>query len=739
MVFFFINNIKNSTDKYEYLKTYRVKTVLISSFLLFSTYYIANSLFESDPNFSYFFENEKELSPEEIERQNREIDKEYQLEKKRALADSLTSVNEDHLFETNVLNIDSHYVYQKEHFRLPKMILNDSNNILFERDDYTSLNRYVDLTKSYEQAYIDMGYMGVGMFLFYEGKFNAAIDSLSKVKNKKLKYLDFFFAKSFEGSNQIDKAIPFYEKALNNTPGMTDSIHIKLVDYYIQNNVSDKLYHYVKTKSLQKFLDYELIRKTMLSNFHVIDYYIFVLENDFKNIDLTNVFSALAICVIWFIFLNSIDIFEKENYRNIILCTLLGGFFSLFTFVISDSLELIFPLNPHSNALLYFIFDVGLVEELVKIIPLLILLKYTKSIDEPFDYLLYASLAALGFATIENMLYFSRGSMTIIFTRALLCATGHMTFSSIIAYGIVKAKLFNPKKVLINFLSYWLLAATVHGLYDYFLSKEFVIGGEMVFISSVTLWFIFINNTLNFSPKFTYQTKVHIDNKIVFLGVGLTSILIMEFIINLVRYDINLANRSLFQNLVFASGIIIFMIYKVSNLDLVKKYWRPIKLDSGKNFANPLNLFVLIMRFFLGNHIAAQNFVDKHIMITPFWTNKGLLELMPEPVEGVIRDRIIMLTKNEDGKVESDATWFIVKMNKDLQLQDYNTNYLLIKFRNEIESLKVDNDNTAKLSLINDFALFEDNKTTWNNTTPFGYITVWETENTEAILGRRNV
>jgi hypothetical protein len=402
----------------------------------------------------------------------------------------------------------------------------------------------------------------------------------------------------------------------------------------------------------------------------------------------------------------------------------------------TDFLEFISPLNEN-NLLAFFIIHVGLIEELVKIIPFLIILYFSKSIDEPFDYILYASLSALGFATVENMLYFDSSKVTVIFSRALLCASGHMTFSSIIAYGMVKAKLFAPKKVWLNFIFAWLIAAIIHGLYDFFLEIEFIIGAAFIFIGNVTIWFIFINNTLNFSPRFTYQTKVNIDHKIVFLGVGLTSILVFEFGVNIFRYNINIANRSLYYNLIFSAGLIIFMIYKISNLDLIHRYWRPIKLSSGKNMANPFNIFVLIMRFFIGNHIAAQNFVDKHIAITPYWNNKALIDLMPYSIEGVIRDRIIM-TKNENGKsIDPDPSWFIVKMKKDLELQDFNTNYVLIKFRNDIESMKVDDDNTAMLSLINDFSLFNDNKIDWSNTTPFGYVTVAEIDNNEAILQRK--
>ena len=47
----------------------------------------------------------------------------------------------------------------------------------------------------------------------------------------------------------------------------------------------------------------------------------------------------------------------------------------------------------------------GLSEEIIKIIPVLIILKTTKFINEPIDYIIYSSISALGFAFIENIQY----------------------------------------------------------------------------------------------------------------------------------------------------------------------------------------------------------------------------------------------------------------------------------------------------------------------------------------------
>ena len=86
------------------------------------------------------------------------------------------------------------------------------------------------------------------------------------------------------------------------------------------------------------------------------------------------------------------------------------------------------------------VFGIGVIEEFVKFVPFLIILKFTKIINEPIDYIMYASLSALGFAFVENFNYFDDGSINIIHSRALTASIAHMVFSSLVVYGLILAK-----------------------------------------------------------------------------------------------------------------------------------------------------------------------------------------------------------------------------------------------------------------------------------------------------------
>ncbi|MCB0779423.1 MAG: PrsW family intramembrane metalloprotease, partial [Flavobacteriales bacterium] len=81
--------------------------------------------------------------------------------------------------------------------------------------------------------------------------------------------------------------------------------------------------------------------------------------------------------------------------------------------------------------LVYSVVAIGLVEEVVKLLPYLLIWRLTRQVDEPFDHLLYGSIAALGFAFMENTLYLESTRLTAVTGRALLASVAHMFDTSI--------------------------------------------------------------------------------------------------------------------------------------------------------------------------------------------------------------------------------------------------------------------------------------------------------------------
>ncbi len=150
----------------------------------------------------------------------------------------------------------------------------------------------------------------------------------------------------------------------------------------------------------------------------------------FTELHFLGLISAFLITLIWLFYLRQLDFYNREKVGFTLLAFLLGAFITFFTFPLSDfvtdTFSIEFSTSTFYNLFVYSFLGIGVVEELIKLMPVLIILKLTKEIDEPIDMIYYASISALGFAFIENLLYFRNISGSIVIGRALTSSVGHM-------------------------------------------------------------------------------------------------------------------------------------------------------------------------------------------------------------------------------------------------------------------------------------------------------------------------
>lgn len=240
---------------------------------------------------------------------------------------------------------------------------------------------------------------------------------------------------------------------------------------------------------------------------------------------------ALLICFVWLTFLRRLDVFEREHWRFTLLATLLGAVSTVF-------LSIIIALPPISEIesngqllhdLFFYIFRVGLLEELTKFLPLLLMVRWTKEVNEPYDFLKYAMCAAIGFATVENIQYFNHFGAPIIDKRAYISVVGHLAFTCCAAYGYIRQNYLHRGTFLVNFFLYGGLGVLLHGLFDFFLSAQLfstLFFAAFVFLAYnlVILLRNLITNSLNFSPWFSKEKLPLLDQAFAGLFWGLSAV-----------------------------------------------------------------------------------------------------------------------------------------------------------------------------------------------------------------------
>jgi len=184
---------------------------------------------------------------------------------------------------------------------------------------------------------------------------------------------------------------------------------------------------------------------------------------------LLSILTSLYMPICLMFFLRKIDIFETETWKDLLLIFMTGCVITyLFTLTLSIR-DSIFPgLQTDSPSFIDMLIGVATIEEIVKIIPVLIIIKITKLINEPIDYLIYASVSALGFAFLENIDYIyahKDAHINIVGIRSFMPTVMHVFTTSIIGAGIYKFQKENKYKFLIIGFGSAILAHTIYNLY----------------------------------------------------------------------------------------------------------------------------------------------------------------------------------------------------------------------------------------------------------------------------------
>lgn len=116
--------------------------------------------------------------------------------------------------------------------------------------------------------------------------------------------------------------------------------------------------------------------------------------------------------------------------------------------------------------LIYAVLAIGVLEELAKLLPFMLIALRFRAFDEPLDGVIYASFIALGMATYENFFYLDYVSTAEGLARGITSPFVHIMFASIWGYRIGLAHL--NKRALLPATLYGLgVAALAHGLYDF--------------------------------------------------------------------------------------------------------------------------------------------------------------------------------------------------------------------------------------------------------------------------------
>lgn len=187
---------------------------------------------------------------------------------------------------------------------------------------------------------------------------------------------------------------------------------------------------------------------------------------------------ALAPGVLWLSYFYRKDRHDPEPIP-LVVATFLGGALAVAPAIALEApCEIFWSLLIQPKTLfnaVNFFFNVALVEEGLKFALVFFFLYPRRDFDEPVDGVIYASAAALGFASAENVIYMFKMGWDIILLRGFLTTLAHVLFACMWGIALGKARFIDTgkKRVILQGL---LLAILAHAAYDWLLTINLVGG-----------------------------------------------------------------------------------------------------------------------------------------------------------------------------------------------------------------------------------------------------------------------
>ena len=492
----------------------------------------------------------------------------------------LATNNKHHADELLTEQIQRHPCNVRYHYlRLSIRLEDDASDQAAERLS----DEYLTYASSPDPNLADIGCLGLGCIHLEKKQPKAALHTLAKIQNRRLRYLSLLTGRGYEAVNQFDKAVIEYEQEIEHKGNINGAVRAMAMLLCRTDDFKGLEALYAR-RELRPYFPSAALRRLAARDRQPLRYITGMIQPLVRRANPIGLIGAVAILLAWSWFLHRLDMFEPEKLVWVIVA-LAGGMLSAFgSTILYGWLHWDLGFSEGGgfwNDLVYCIFGIGLVEEGVKIIPVLLLIRFSRQVDESIDFLIYASLCALGFSFIENILYFDEYSLDIINERGMLCSIGHMFYTSLACYGFVLARYRRWGNPFGNFFLFFLLACVYHGLYDFFLitdsiPKTWMLLSIALGLAEPVFYVRMLNNALNQSEFFDPAVSRRFGRMREMLGLMLVAVVLFEFLGMASRYGPTLTAIEYRPVIGFTWFLVLFFSTTLGTYRIRRQYWLPV-------------------------------------------------------------------------------------------------------------------------------------------------------------------
>ena len=440
---------------------------------------------------------------------------------------------------------------------------------------------YAIFAQSGTPATADIGWYGLGFLASLLDDYPTALEAFTRVRNRDLPYLNNSVGYVYLQLDDHPRARAALQREID-LNGFLSGAYDNLAHLLYLETDFAALERLLDDPAARPYLPAHIARITMLKTGRVGAYLADSLR--MSHVTVCGLLAAAAVLALWFGYLRGLDVFEPEPLSALLLTLAMGMAFSLLCGILYDGCDYALGLRLGGGIwtdLWYCIAGIGLIEETVKIIPFLLMVRFSKQVNESMDYVIYAGISALGFAFMENLLYFQDPGLKSILGRTFSSVPLHVSLTVLAAYGLFYARYKNHGKAQWLFFALSFTAACViHGLYDFWLIAEGMLPqlkmlSLVILILCVEAFSNIIKNGLNQS-EFNPDTKKRIEHRTQYLVYFLSAVFLLQYGLLALRFGADNANIGILQSSLFLYFPLLVVFGRLGHIEIHKGRWVPL-------------------------------------------------------------------------------------------------------------------------------------------------------------------
>ncbi len=384
------------------------------------------------------------------------------------------------LLDASPADVELHYAFIQNHFETPA--------VKTARQESPETQAYYQaLTGSPDTAGI--GWFGLGLIEAHQGSFQAALQNFGNVTSRQLKYLNLSTGQAYLEAGEEQQAEAAFQAEIAAGGDLQKAVSA-LASLYQDQGRLDDLSRLISDPQYAPYVQFDDRRHAALKGGDMAGYLQLSLFGPWGWFSLPAGLLALLTGGVWAAYFGKIDLIKRASNGAALGAILLGAALTPSVFILRDGLAQAVTLaqgEGWAGDLAYAVLHISLVEELVKLLPAALICGLLLRRRQPFDWLLYGSLSALGFATFENALYFSHLGFGLAVSRFLYSVPLHLAATSLAAVSWANTGRPLTGWARLRPLAGFAAAVWLHGIYDFFVmdpnGRLQVFGGMMLLLA----------------------------------------------------------------------------------------------------------------------------------------------------------------------------------------------------------------------------------------------------------------